>query len=88
MGNTSDIVMVSCVLDTTPPAPAQTDVLVQDQTRVIDIRGLEPQGQWEYSVDDQQTWLPGTGDRLAVMGNALPALWLRQVDLAGNPSPS
>lgn len=87
LGNTSEIVVVSCVLDTMPPAPVQAQVATQDLTRLVRVTGLEPQGRWEYSVDDQRSWLPGTGDRLAVMGNALPVIWLRQVDLAGNLSP-
>jgi len=87
MGNTSEIVMVTCVLDTTPPAALQPTVVSQDQTRLVKISGVEEMGQWEYSVDDQRTWLQGTGDRLALMGNALQVLWLRQVDLAGNLSP-
>lgn len=87
MGNTSEIVMVNCVLDTMPPAAVQTAVMSQNMTRVVKVSGVEDQGQWEYSLDDQRTWLPGTGDRLALMGNALTVLWLRQVDLAGNQSP-
>lgn len=87
MGNTSEIVMVTCVLDTTPPAALQPTVVSQDQTRLVKISGVEEMGQWEYSVDDQRTWLQGTGDSLALMGNALQVLWLRQVDLAGNLSP-
>jgi hypothetical protein len=88
LGNTSEIVMVTCVLDTRPPAAVQATVVSQDQTRVVRVSGVEEQGQWEYSVDDQRTWLTGTGDSLALMGNALPVLWLRQLDLAGNLSPS
>jgi len=87
MGNTSEIVMVNCVLDTMPPAPVQAVVMTQDLTRLVMVSGVEDQGQWEYSLDDARTWLTGTGDRLAVMGNALTFLWLRQVDLAGNRSP-
>jgi hypothetical protein len=85
--NTSEIVVVSCVLDTMPPAAVQAAVASQDQTRWVRVSGVEDQGQWEYSVDDQRTWLTGTGDSLALMGNALTVLWLRQVDLAGNRSP-
>ncbi len=88
MGNTSEIVMVRCVLDTMPPAPVQAVVTLQDQSRLVRIGGLEAQGRWEYSLDDQRSWLPGTGDRLALLGNALPVLWVRQVDLAGNLSPA
>jgi hypothetical protein len=87
MGNTSEIEMVSCVLDTMAPAAVQAAVASQDQTRLVRVSGVEDQGQWEYSLDDTRTWLTGTGDSLALMGNALTVLWLRQVDLAGNRSP-
>jgi len=87
LGNTSDIVVVSCVLDTMPPAAVQAAMVSQDFTRLVKVSGVEEQGRWEYSVDEQRTWLPGSGDRLALLGNALPVLWLRQIDLAGNKSP-
>ncbi|MFY7906412.1 MAG: hypothetical protein ACOVO0_09760, partial [Burkholderiaceae bacterium] len=87
IGNTSEIVMVTCVLDTMPPPAVQAQLVSQDLTRLVRVNGLEQQGRWEYSVDDQRSWLPGAGDRLAVLGNALPLLWLRQVDMAGNLSP-
>jgi hypothetical protein len=87
MGNTSEIAMVNCFLDTTPPASVQVVVMTQDLTRVVRVSGVEDQGQWEYSLDNARTWLTGTGDRLAIMGNALTVLWLRQIDLAGNRSP-
>ncbi len=86
-GNTSEIVVVSCVLDTMPPPAVQADLVSQDFTRLVKVNGVEAQGRWEYSVDDQRTWLAGSGDRLALLGNALPVLWLRQIDLAGNKSP-
>jgi hypothetical protein len=87
LGNTSEIVVVSCVLDTMPPAAVQAAVASQDQTRLVRVSGVENKGQWEYSLDDQRSWLTGNGDSLALMGNALTVLWLRQVDLAGNRSP-
>lgn len=87
MGNTSEVAVVNCVLDTMPPASVQAVVMTQDLTRLVRISGVEAQGQWEYSLDDARTWLTGTGDRLAIMGNALTGLWLRQTDLAGNKSP-
>ena len=87
LGNTSEIVIVSCVLDTMPPPAVQAQLVSQDLTRLVRVTGIEQQGRWEYSVDDQRTWRPGAGDRLAVLGNALPVLWLRQVDMAGNLSP-
>ena len=87
MGNTSEIAVVNCVLDTMPPASVQAVVMTQDLTRLVRISGVEAQGQGEYSLDDARPWLTGTGDRLAIMGNALTGLWLRQTDLAGNKSP-
>lgn len=87
MGNTSEIAVVNCVLDTMPPASVQAVVMTQDLTRLVRVSGVEDQGQWEYSLDDARSWLTGTGDRLAIMGNALTGLWLRQTDLAGNKSP-
>lgn len=87
MGNTSEIEMVSCVLDTMAPAAVQAAVVSQDQNRLVRVSGVEDRGQWEYSLDDTRTWLTGTGDSLSLMGNALTFLWLRQVDLAGNRSP-
>jgi hypothetical protein len=87
LGNTSEIVIVSCVLDTMPPPAVQAQLVSQDLTRLVRVTGIEQQGRWEYSVDDQRTWRPGTGDRLAVLGNAMPVLWLRQLDMAGNLSP-
>ena len=87
MGNTSEIESVRCVLDTMPPAAVHAAVVTEDQTRVVRVSGVEDQGQWKYSLDDTRTWLTGTGESLALMGNALTVLWLRQVDLAGNRSP-
>jgi hypothetical protein len=70
-----------------PPPAVQAQLVSQDLTRLVRVTGIEQQGRWEYSVDDQRTWRPGAGDRLAVLGNALPVLWLHQVDMAGNLSP-
>jgi hypothetical protein len=41
MGNTSEIVIVSCVLDTMPPAAVQAAVVTQDQTRLVKVSGLK-----------------------------------------------
>ena len=86
-GNTSEIVMVTCVLDTRPPeavgvAPANDGI-----TRTLQINGLETGGRWEYSLDSQKSWRPGTGNSLGVLGNGLGTVWLRQLDIAGNASP-
>ena len=86
MGNTSEIVVVSCVLDTLPPETVRLEVVSKDLTRLVRIAGLEQEATWQYSFDDQRSWLQGKGQMLAVMGNLLPTLWVRQVDLAGNHS--
>jgi hypothetical protein len=75
-GNTSEIVMVTCVLDTTPPAPVAVAPDSLDATRTLRITGLEPDARWEYSLDEQGPWLQGTGPALGVLGNALGRLWL------------
>jgi hypothetical protein len=85
-GNTSEIVRVNCVLDTTAPGAPMASPTTQGTTRVLRVSGIEPGARWEYSADDRQTWSPGAGPGLAVLGNGLAAVWLRQVDLAGNAS--
>jgi hypothetical protein len=86
LGNTSEIVRVNCVLDTTPPQPVSVTPTSEGLTRTLPLAGLEPGARWEYSIDEQATWLPGTGVGLGVLGNGLARVWLRQVDLAGNAS--
>jgi hypothetical protein len=55
-------------------------------TRTLQIDGLRPGARWEYSLDDQKTWFAGAGSSLGVIGNGFSKLWLRQFDIAGNPS--
>jgi hypothetical protein len=86
LGNTSETVMVSCVLDTTPPATVAVTPTAQGATRTLQLAGLEAGARWQYALDSQGPWLPGTGAALAVLGNGLPSVWLRQVDIAGNAS--
>lgn len=85
-GNTSEIVRVNCVLDTTPPQSVSVTPASEGLTRTLQVAGLEPGARWEYSIDEQATWLPGAGAGLGVLGNGLARVWLRQVDLAGNAS--
>lgn len=85
-GNTSDIVMVNCVLDTMAPPPVAVTPASEGITRTLQVAGLEPGARWEYSIDEPSTWLPGTGAGLGVLGNGLVRVWMRQVDLAGNAS--
>jgi hypothetical protein len=86
LGNTSAVVMVACVLDTTPPAMVAVMPTAQGATRTLQLAGLEAGARWDYALDSQGPWLPGTGASLAVLGNGLSSVWLRQVDVAGNPS--
>lgn len=85
-GNTSAIVMVACVLDTMPPASPSVSPQTVGMTRTLLINGLEMGARWEYSLDDQQTWLAGAGPGLGVLGNGQNKVSIRQVDLAGNVS--
>lgn len=86
LGNTSPIVMVTCVLDTTaPPVPSSTD-LTRGVTRVLRIEGVESGARWEYAFAAAGPWRGGQGPGLGVLGNGLGTVWLRQVDLAGNAS--
>ena len=85
-GNTSEIVRVNCVLDTMAPAAVTIAPQLDGVTNTLKLSGIEPGASWEYSIDQQRTWLPGKGVGLGVLGNNLSSIWLRQVDLAGNAS--
>lgn len=85
-GNTSEIVKVNCVLDTMVPIQPGVNPQTQGASLELELSGIEAGARWEYSVDEQKNWLPGTGARMAVTGNAMTTVWVRQVDLAGNVS--
>ena len=85
-GNTSEIVVVSCTLDTVAPAAPQVVALAGAALPTIVVDGLEPMATWEYSVDDQRNWVRGAGASLTPAGNGVRRIWWRQVDAAGNPS--
>jgi len=85
-GNLSEIVMVTCVLDTMPPAPIEVTADPAGLTQVLRLGGLESGARWEYSLDDRKSWLAGSGPGLGIMGNGLAGVWLRQLDIAGNVS--
>ncbi len=86
LGNTSDIVVVSCVLDITAPDAVAVGPAAQGATNTLQIAGMETGARWEYSLDGQAPWLQGSGTSLGVLGNGLSRVWLRQVDVAGNTS--
>ena len=85
LGNFSEIVMVSCTLDTTLPMQPQVSVIAAGLP-TIQIQGLEPMAGWEYSVDEQRTWIRGAGMSLSLAGNHVRKIWSRQIDAAGNAS--
>lgn len=86
LGNTSEIVVARCTLDTMAPAAVATVSTGNASLRELSIQGVEPNGLWELSVDQGRSWLAGGGTTLSVSGNALASLQLRQIDIAGNPS--
>ena len=86
LGNTSEIVVAKCMLDTMAPAPVAAVSAGSQLLRQLSIQGIEPNARWEFSIDQGRSWLSGGGDSLGVAGNALPSLWLRQTDVAGNRS--
>ena len=86
LGNTSEIVYVNCVLDTMAPAAVAITGVAEGSTNTLKLSGIEPGAKWEYSLNEQRIWLPGTGDGLGILGNKLSRVWLRQIDMAGNIS--
>jgi hypothetical protein len=85
-GNTSEVVRVNCMLDTTPPASVGVQARTEGVTNTLQLSGIEPGARWEYALDPQGAWMPGRGASLGTLGNGLATVWLRQVDMAGNAS--
>jgi hypothetical protein len=85
-GNTSEIVRVGCVLDTLPPLALTVTAQLDGLTNRLQLSGLEPGARWEYSLNGQAPWHVGSGPALGVLGHGITQVWLRQVDVAGNPS--
>lgn len=85
-GNTSEIVKVNCILDTMPPAALTITPQIEGVTNTLKLSGIETGARWEYALDHKGPWSPGTGIGLGTVGNMLASVWLRQVDVAGNPS--
>ena len=85
-GNTSEVVVVTCVLDTMPPSPVNVTASVDGFTQTLQVGGLESGAKWEYSLDNMMSWYAGSGLGLGTLGNGLSKIWLRQVDMAGNAS--
>lgn len=85
-GNTSEIVVAKCTLDTMAPSAVAVVSTDNQSLRELSIQGLEPNALWEFSLDQGRSWFTGRGSSLSVSGNALPSLLLRQTDIAGNES--
>lgn len=85
-GNTSEIVRVNCFLDTHAPELISISHQLNGVTNTLKFSNLEPGGRWEYALGPHGEWTPGKGAGIAIFGNDLDRIWLRQVDLAGNVS--
>jgi len=85
-GNTSEIVRVNCVLDTTAPAALGVSGQTEGITNSLKLSRIEPGARWEYSLDEQRSWAAGQCTALGILGNGMSRIWLRQVDVAGNAS--
>jgi hypothetical protein len=85
-GNTSEIVRVRCVLDTLAPLALSVTPQLDGLTNRLQLSGLESSARWEYSLNGQAPWHVGSGPALGILGHGITRLWLRQVDVAGNPS--
>ena len=85
-GNKSEIVRVNCVLDTTAPTALGIAGQTEGVTNSLRLSSIEPGARWEYSLDEQRSWVPGQCSALGILGNNLSRIWLRQMDLAGNTS--
>ena len=85
-GNTSEIVTVTCTLDTTAPAPIEAQSAQEAGLRRLDVKGLESQATWAYRFDERDDWLEGAGSQLWLLGNGATRVFTRQIDAAGNPS--
>jgi len=85
-GNTSEIVVAQCTLDTMAPQRPVANAVPDDAATVFTLNNLESAGSWAYSVDQGQSWIPGRGTTVTAAGNALESLLIRQQDAAGNTS--
>ncbi|UYF98685.1 Ig-like domain-containing protein [Halomonas sp. GD1P12] len=79
------------VVTTRPEAPSVTlegAPVTNDATATVG--NLQPGATWEYSLDDGQTWQPGTGDTFTLPEGSYGAevVQVRQTDGAGNVSPN
>ncbi|NBT82051.1 MAG: hypothetical protein EBT56_10575, partial [Betaproteobacteria bacterium] len=85
-GNASEIVKVSCTLDTMAPSPLQLQLAQEANLQRLSVDRLEPQARWEYRFDERDDWLEGAGSQLWLLGNGATRIITRQIDAAGNAS--
>ena len=78
--------MVTCTLDTTAPQAPVAVPSAGDITTVLSLQNLEQSSIWEYSLDQGQSWIRGSGKAIIATGNVLTSLLVRQQDAAGNAS--
>ncbi|MDP2286675.1 MAG: Ig-like domain-containing protein, partial [Pseudohongiella sp.] len=95
-GNASEVSSLSFVLDETAPSQAPAMSLASDtgntsdqitSTGTINVTGLDADTTWQYQVNSGD-WTAGSGSSFSVEGDGNNTLWVRQMDLAGNVSPS
>lgn len=86
MGNTSEIVVANCTLDTMAPVSLAAVSAGRESASQLTLQGLESGALWELSLDGGLSWFRGSGEALSVTGNDTATVQVRQVDLAGNLS--
>ena len=69
-----------------PPTAVTITPQIEGVTNTLKLSGIETGARWEYALDHKGPWSPGTGIGLGTVGNGLASVWLRQLDVAGNPS--
>ncbi|MBD2156189.1 Ig-like domain-containing protein [Leptolyngbya sp. FACHB-16] len=55
---------------------------------LVYVAGIEVGGTWQYSIDEGQNWITGTGASFTLTGDGLKKVIVRQTDVVGNTSTS
>jgi Ca2+-binding RTX toxin-like protein len=55
---------------------------------VMNVSGLETGATWQYSANNGQSWINGTGTSFTLTGDGAKSVLVRQTDVAGNTSTS
>lgn len=96
-GRTADSLPVQFEVDSTAPAAPSAqlnqdtgaqDGITADAT--VNVGNLEPGATWEYSIDGGDSWEQGFGNSFELEDGSYASgdVWVRQIDEAGNTSPS